>query len=114
VFIAKILVFVAVVDVAVLPILWILKVALPQAYISITCYEGFCITLIGGLLLFTSLFSTAEQENHKYSGLGTYRYELRSKERTKKEKSSLRQKGILMIITGMLLFLLGLVGILNI
>ena len=70
VFVAKILGFVAIIDVVVFPILWILGVALPQVYISITCHEGFCFALISGLLLFTSLFSTVEQENHSYIGFG--------------------------------------------
>lgn len=104
-FAAKILGFVAVVDVLVFPILWILRAEVPQAYIPIIGYEGFCISLIGGLLLFTSPFSTVEQENHRYLGFGTSRYGLRSRKLTKKEKHVNQQRGILMAIIGMLLFL---------
>jgi hypothetical protein len=114
IFVANILGFVAVVDVLVFPILWILRAEVPQAYITIIGYEGFCISLIGGLLLFTSLFSTIEQENHRYLGFGTSRYGLQSRKLTKEEKHVKRQRGILMVITGMLLFLFPiLIAILN-
>lgn len=104
VFIAKILGFAAILDVVVFPILWILTISLLQAYLMITCFEGLCIILFGGLLLITSLFSTVEQSNHRYVGDGVIRYGLRSRKLKKEEKYALRQKGILMVITGMLLF----------
>jgi hypothetical protein len=103
VFVAKIFVSVAIIDAAVFPILWSLKAALLQAYIVITCFEGLCIILIGGLLLFTSLFSTIEQANHRYVGLGAYRYGLRSKKLKKEQKHAMRLRGILMIMVGILL-----------
>jgi len=106
-FVAKILGSVVVIDVAVIPILWVLRADLPLAYFSITSYEGLCITIIGGLLLFTSLFSTIEQENHKYLGFGTYRYGLRSKRLTNEQKHDMRLRGILMIIVGITLVLFG-------
>lgn len=106
-FVAKILGSAGVIDVAVFPILWVLRVDLLLAYFSVTFYEGLCITIIGGLLLFTSLFSTIEQENHKYVGFGTYRYGLKSKRLTNEQKHGMRLKGILMITAGIILALFG-------
>ena len=104
-FIAKILGSVAVLDVVVFPILWILRVSLLQAYFMITCVEGLCIILFGGLLLITSFFSTVEQSNHMYVGDRVIRYGMRSRKLKKEEKYALRQKGILTVIAGILLFL---------
>lgn len=103
----KILGFVAVIDVAVIPILWALRADFIPAYFLITSYEGFCSAMIGGLLLFTSLFSTIEQENHKHVGFGTYRYGLRSEKLTNERKRDIQLKGILMVSIGVILFLIG-------
>lgn len=107
VFVTKILGFVAIIDVAVFPILWILRVALPQAYFPITFYEGFSITVIGVLVLFTSLFSTVEQPDDRYLGHGMYRYGIKFKKLSKEDKHDMRVRGILMILVGMILSVIG-------
>jgi hypothetical protein len=103
VFVAKILGAILVINIAIFPMLWILKAALPEAYLLIISYEGLCIATVGFLLLLTSLFSQVEQENHRYVGFGTYRYGLRFKKLTSEQKRDMRLRGILMMTIGVIL-----------
>ena len=102
-FVAKVLCSVAIVDIAFLPILWILGVPLPQAYVPVTCGEGLFIALIGVLLLFNSLSSTISQTDDRYAGFGAIRRGVRFRELKDEEKRLMRRRGLLLVIIGMLM-----------
>ena len=112
-FAVKILLSVAVIDVVVFPILWVLRVPLPHGYTSIICFEGGFITILGVLLLLTSLFSRIALANDRYVGFGTTRRGLRFKELKSEQKHILRKRGILMVAVGLLLFIPTLMVIIN-
>lgn len=102
-FVAKILCFVAIVDIAVLPVLWILRVPLPQAYVPVTCGEGLFIALIGVLLLLNSLSSTVIQGDDRYAGFGTIRHGVRFRKLKDEEKHLMRKRGTVMVAIGMIM-----------
>lgn len=104
VFAGKILVFLIVLDVGFLPILWISRIPF-TAYFSITLFEAFCLIFIGGLYLLTSLFSTLEGYSYRYIGHGFFRRDMVSRELKGEEKRRMRQKGIIMIAIGFLLWI---------
>lgn len=99
----KILRFYLVVDLAVLPLLLLFNLNLLWSYLSIILFEGFCSLVVGCVLLFSSLFSTIEVEDHKYVGDGFLRYELKPIELPETQNKAMRRKGITMIIVGLLL-----------
>lgn len=113
VFVIKIFIAVAVVDVAFLPILWSLRAPLPTLYVQMICLEGGLITLIGVLLLVNSLFSKVAMADDRYVGFGTIRRGIRFKELKSEQKHTMRKRGILMLTVGLLLFIPTLVAIIN-
>jgi hypothetical protein len=99
----KILCFYLVIDLAALPILLLLNLNLLWSYLSIILFEGFCSLVVGCILLFSTLFSTIEVEDHKYVGDGFLRYELKPIELSETQNKAMRKKGVTMVIVGLLL-----------
>jgi len=113
-FVVKILVSVAVIDVVVFPILWVLRASLPQVYIPITLFEGGAIMLIGVLLLLTSLSSEVALANDRYVGFGAVRRGIRFVEIKGEQKHVMRKRGVLMVIIGLLLSIPTLMVMINV
>lgn len=100
----KILAFYAIIDLVALPIILYSHFSLILSYFLVVSFEGICTLTIGFLIIFQSLFSTIEREDHEYIGDGLWRYQLKSSEITKDERKLMQRKGITMIFTGLLLF----------
>jgi len=103
-FVAKTIAAIAAIDVTLLPILWHLRAPLPQCYVPITCFEGGLIAAVGVLLLVNSLASKVALTDDRYVRLGVIRRGIRFKELKNHEKRSMRRRGILMVMIGLLLF----------
>jgi hypothetical protein len=100
----KILVFYAIIDLIALPVILYSHFSILLSYSLIVSCEGICTLILGFLILFQSLFSTKEREDHEYIGDGFWKYQLKSVEPTEDERKLMRRKGMTMIFTGLLLF----------
>jgi hypothetical protein len=99
----KILGFCLIINLAVLPVILLLNVNLFFAYALIIMFEGFFILLLGGILIFDSLFSTIEKEDDQYVGDGFLKHQLESMELSVSQKRAMRIRGVTMVIVGLLL-----------
>jgi len=101
-FVIRIFKFIVVIDLIVLPILLILGVS-PLFIIWVTFGQGFFVSVIGGLLVLNSLFSTIERHEWEHIGYGSWKVRRIFKTLTPQERLRCLQKGIIMIIIGLLL-----------
>lgn len=106
-FAKKVLVFFAIVNVGVLPIILILRIDL-RAYFFVILYEGFCLVILGCSLLFLSLFSTVERDDYRYLGKGFTRRDTVVRALRSGEKRLMRLRGVIMITFGLLFWVVNL------
>jgi len=102
-FALKILRFFLIINLVVLPFLLLLSLDLIWSYLALILFEGFCSLILGGVQIFSSLFSTIEVENHKYVGDGFWKYELKPIAVSDAQQKAMRIKGVTMVIMGLLL-----------
>jgi hypothetical protein len=97
----KIIGFYAILDLALLAILYTLRLSLLIAPLLSSWY-GIVVAVIGLLFIFYSFFSTLERDEYEYIGDGKTARRITSVQLSKEQKNQKRTEGLTMIITGII------------
>ena len=98
----RVLGFLLVIDLILLPFLLLLNLDLLRSYSWIILFEGFCCIVPRCTQLISSASSTIQVEDQKYIGNGLWKREIRSVELSTEQIEAMRMKGVTMLIIGVL------------
>jgi hypothetical protein len=97
----KIIGFYAILDLALLAILYTLSLDLFIA-LFLSSWFGIVVAVIGLLFILYSLFSTLERDDYEYVGNGKTARRIKPVQLSKEQKDQMRTKGLTMIITSII------------
>ena len=97
----KVIGFYVILDLALLGILYTLRLSLLIAPLLSSWY-GIVVAVIGLLFIFYSFFSTLERDEYEYIGDGKTARRITSVQLSKEQKNQKRTEGLTMIITGII------------
>ena len=110
-FVIKVFAYVTVINLFVLPILWISKILSPVIFV----YEGAFLVFVGGLQFLLSFIHYKEtyhstiNQRHPYPGSGWLDHRIVFKRLTTEERKRYRQEGIIMVMIGLILWLIAII-----
>ena len=110
-FVIKVFAYVTVINLLVLPILWIAKILSPVIFV----YEGVFLVFVGGVQFLLSFiyykkncYSTIDQR-YPYPGSGWLDHRIVFKRLTTEERKRYRQEGKIMVMIGLILWLIAII-----
>jgi len=109
--VVKVLGYVAVVNLFVLPILWISNILSAVIFV----YEGVFLLFVGGVQLLLSLvyykknYHSTVDQRYPYPGSGWLNHRILFKRLTPEERKRYRQEGIIVVMIGFILWLIAII-----